>query len=117
MMTRKNWTDLFQQASEQVSHWRQEHPRASFTEIENTVDEELARVRAARIQELALESELADFKQLPDEKRPRCPSCGRLLASNGSQKRRLVTTYEQEVVLTRSKGYCHHCRVSYFPPG
>lgn len=117
MTTRRNWTDLFQQASKQVSHWRQKHPRASFAEIENTVDEELARVRAAMIQELALESELTDFKQLSDEKRPRCPSCGQLLASNGQQKRRLVTTYEQEVALTRSKGYCRHCGVSYFPPG
>jgi DNA repair exonuclease SbcCD ATPase subunit len=114
---RRNWTNLFQQASEQVSRWRQQNPRANFTEIENTVDEQLAQIRAAMIQELALESELTDFKQLPDEKRPPCPSCGRPLASNGQQKRKLVTTYEQEVALVRSKGYCRHCRVSYFPPG
>ena len=117
MDTRRNWTDLFQQASEQVSRWRKENPRASFTEIEKTVDEKLAQVRAAMLQELALESELTDFKQLPDEKRPQCPSCGRPLASNGRQKRKLVTSHEQEMVLERSKGYCRHCRVSYFPPG
>ena len=93
------------------------YPKASFTEIENTVDEELAKVRATMVQELVLDSELTDFKQLPLEKRPLCPSCGRPLASNGKQKRKLVTTYEQEVELERSKGYCHHCRVSYFPPG
>jgi hypothetical protein len=115
--TGRNWTNLFQQASEQVSHWRQQNPQANFTEIENTVDEQLAQVRAAMIQELALESELTDFKQLPDKERPQCPSCGRPLASNGRQKRTLVTTHEQEMVLERSKGYCRHCRVSYFPPG
>jgi len=115
--TRRNWTDLFQQASEQVSHWRQQNPRANFTEIENSVDEQLAQVRAAMIQALALESELTDFKQLPAEKRPQCPSCGRPLVSNGRQKRKLVTAHEQAVELERSKGYCRHCRVSYFPPG
>jgi len=115
--TQRNWTSLFQHASDQVSIWRRKHPRASFTEIENTVDKELAKVRATMIQELALESDLTDFKQLPKEKRPRCPSCGRPLASNGQQQRRLVTTYEQKVELERSKGYCRHCRVSYFPPG
>ena len=117
MTTRRNWTALFQQASEQVSDWRQQNPRASFTEIEKTVDEKLAQVRAAMLQGLALESELTDFKQLPEEKRPPCPSCGRPLASNGQQKRKLVTAHEQEVGLVRSKGYCRHCRVSYFPPG
>lgn len=109
--------DMFQQASEQVSQWRQQNPGAKFTEIENTVDEQLAQVRAAMLQELVLESELSDFKELPAEKRPPCPSCGRPLASNGKQKRTLVTSYEQEVELERSKGYCRHCRVSYFPPG
>lgn len=117
MTTRRNWTDLFQQASEQVSDWRQQNLRASFTEIENTVDKKLAQVRAAMIKELAHESELTDFKQLPEEKRPQCPSCGRPLVSNGQQMRKLVTSHEQEMVLERSKGYCRHCRVSYFPPG
>ena len=117
MNTRRNWTDLFQQVSEQVSRWRRENPRASFTEIEETVDEKLAQVRVAMLQELALESKLTDFKQLPEAKRPPCPSCGRPLASNGRQKRKLVTAHEQEVELVRSKGYCRHCRVSYFPPG
>jgi tRNA(Ile2) C34 agmatinyltransferase TiaS len=117
MTTSRKWDSLFQQASDQISSWRRKHPKASFTEIENTVDEKLAKVRATMVQELALESELTDFKQLPREKRPRCPSCGRPLASNGKQKRKLVTTYEQEVELERSKGHCRHCRVSYFPPG
>lgn len=117
MTMQRKWNDLFQQVSEQVGQWREQNPRASFNEIENTVDKKLARLRAAMIQELVLESELTDFKQLPDEKRPRCPSCGRLLASNGPQKRKLTTTYEQEITLVRRKGHCSHCRVSYFPPG
>lgn len=83
MKKREKWTESFQQASEKVSQWRETHPRASFTEIENSVDEQLARVRVAMIQDLALESELTDIKQLKPEARPKCPECGQPLAANG----------------------------------
>jgi DNA repair exonuclease SbcCD ATPase subunit len=116
MSERDEWVKKFRQASSEISDWRSQHPRASLTDIENTVDEELAKVRAAMIQELALESAMTDIKQLPMVERPKCPQCGRPLASNGKQKRKLTTTYDQSVELERSKGYCSHCRVSYFPP-
>lgn len=114
---RDNWKSTFEQVSREVSSWREQHPRASFSEIEHEVDRQLAKVRVNMIQELALESELRNIRQLPTAKRPACPSCGKPLVSNGRQKRRLVTSYEQEVELERSKGYCRHCRVSFFPPG
>lgn len=116
MKNRDKWTDSFQGASEEVSKWRESHRRASLTDIENTVDGQLSRVRAEMIQELALESELTDFKKLGPEERPKCPVCGGPLAANGKQKRQLTTTYEQKVELERSKGYCRECGVSYFPP-
>lgn len=117
MSERDEWVRKFRRASSEISDWRVQHPRATLTEIENTVDEELAKVRAAMIQELALESALTDIKRLPVEERPKCPQCGRPLVSNGKQERRLTTTYEQGVELERSKGYCKSCRASYFPPG
>jgi uncharacterized protein with PIN domain len=116
MSERDEWVSKFRKASSEISDWRSQHPRASLTDIENTVDEELAKVRAAMIQELALESAMTDIKQLPAEERPKCPKCGRPLVSNGKQKRKITTTYDQSVELERSKGYCSHCRVSYFPP-
>ena len=117
MSERDEWVRKFRQASSEISDWRGQHPRASLTEIENTVDDELAKLRAEMIQELALESALTDIKRLATEERPKCPKCGRPLAAHGKQKRRITTTYEQSVELERSKGYCSHCRVSYFPPG
>ncbi len=116
MSERDEWVRKFRQASSEISDWRSQHPRASLTDIEETVDEELAKVRAAMIQELALESALTDIKRLARKERPKCPSCGRPLAANGKQKRWITTTYEQSVELERSKGYCSNCRVSYFPP-
>lgn len=116
MNEREEWVRKFKKASSEISDWRVRHPRASLTEIENAVDDELAKLRAAMIQELAMESAMTDLQRLPLEERPKCPVCGRPLAANGKQKRRLTTTYEQSVELARSKGYCRHCGVSYFPP-
>lgn len=117
MTKRERWTTKFDEASEEVSAWRKKRPKATLTEIENRVDEELAKVRVAMIEELALESELTDFKQLKREERPSCPGCGKPLAANGKQKRRLRTTHGQEVELERRKGYCRACRASFFPSG
>jgi DNA repair exonuclease SbcCD ATPase subunit len=117
MNKQDEWAATFQQASETVSQWRQKHPRATLTDIENSVDKQLARVRTAMIQDLALESELTDLKKLPPGARPKCPECGRPLSANGKQTRQLITNHEQSVKLERSKGYCRRCRISFFPPG
>ena len=117
MSKREKWAESFQQASEKISEWRGKHPRATFTDIENTVDEELARVRVAMIQDLALASALTDIKRLAPGERPKCPGCDRPLSANGQQSRQLITRHEQVVELERSKGYCRRCRVSFFPPG
>ena len=117
MNKRDKWAASFQQVSDTVSKWREKHPRATFTDIENSVDEQLARVRTAMIQDLALESELTDLKKLPPEARPQCPGCGRPLVANGKQSRQLITNHEQSVKLERSKGYCRRCQISFFPPG
>lgn len=113
----KQWDELFAEASQEVLQWRQKHKRASLTEIEETVDSELAKMRAQMIQDLALASERADLRSLPQEERPRCPHCGGPLVANGRQRRRLTTDHEQSIELERSKGYCQQCKLSFFPSG
>lgn len=117
MDKKDRWTGTFREASEEVSNWRKAHPRATFTDIENTVDEQLAQIRARMIEDLVMESQLTHLSEMPMKERPKCPGCGQPLVSNGSQSRTLVTTHEQTVELERSKGYCRHCQVSFFPPG
>ena len=117
MKKEEKWQETFRLTSETVNQWRKKHPKATFSEIENSVDEEIAKIRADMIQDLIKESELQDFKRLSQEKRPKCPVCGQTLASNGRQSRELVTSHEQVIEVERSKGYCKRCRVSYFPPG
>lgn len=117
MSSQKDWEDLYQEASEATRRWRREHKRATLTEIEETVDQELARVRAQMIQDLAMASEMADVRSMAREERPKCPQCGRPAVANGRQKRRLTTDQEQVVELNRSKVYCRHCQLSFFPSG
>lgn len=116
MTKRKEWNKLFTEKSEAVSRWREEKPRATLTAIENEVDKQLAEVRAKMIEELAQASQLRDIGKLAKAERPKCPVCEQPMAANGKQTRRLLTNDEQEVTLTRSKGYCNSCQISYFPP-
>jgi uncharacterized protein with PIN domain len=117
MSQQKKWDELYKEARREVQRWRREHKQASLTEIEETVDAELARMRAQMIQDLALASDSANLKQLAKEDRPRCPQCGQPLVANGQQQRQLTTDHEQGISLERSKGYCRQCQVSFFPSG
>lgn len=117
MGNQKDWNELYEEASQAMRRWRREHKRATLTEIEETVDEELARIRAQMIQDLAMSSEAAEIRSLPKEDRPKCPQCGRPAMANGRQKRQLATDHEQVVELNRSKAYCRHCKLSFFPSG
>ena len=117
MNEQKKWNELFKEASGGALRWRRKHKKATLSEIEETVDNELARMRAQMIQDLALASEVADIRSMAKEERPKCPQCGRPLVANGQQKRELTTDHEEGVVLKRSKGYCQHCKLSFFPSG
>ena len=117
MSKHKKWDELYEEASREVLRWRRQHKKATLTEIEDTVDAELARMRAQMIQDLALASESADLRRLSREERPTCPQCGRPLVANGRPQRDVTTDHEQGIALERSKGYCRHCQLSFFPPG
>lgn len=114
---KRDWQALFEEAEVAMREWRKSHPRARFTEIETVVDEEMARVRAQMLEELALDSASTDWRGKEREERPQCQLCGAALQANGEQTRRLVTEHEQEVELRRSYGLCPECGASYFPPG
>jgi hypothetical protein len=72
----KRWQELFEGAMSEVSGWRREHSRASFTEIEEELDRQLAGVRAQLLQDLVESSPRADLRRRAKEDRPKCPECG-----------------------------------------
>ncbi len=113
----QNWQALFEAATIALKTWRAAHPEATFNDIEDNVDGELARLRAQLLQDLAQANPATDWRRRPKEKRPVCPDCGLPLQANGKQVRQLITDREQVVELRRQQGRCPGCGGSVFPPG
>ncbi len=100
-----------------LADWRAAHPRAMLQEIERTLDERLAVLRARMLEDLALASRQVDVEALPAEERQPCPVCGGHVEARGAKTRHLTTTYNRQITLTRSYAVCPACRAGLFPPG
>jgi len=100
-----------------LAAWRAAHPRATLQEIERTLDERLAVLRARMREDLALASAQADMEALPVEERQRRPACGDRVEARGAKTRRLTTTYNRRITLTRSYAVCPACGRGLSPPG
>jgi len=97
--------------------WRQRHPTATLSEIEEALDERLNRVRARVLADLALASAAADVSAASPEERPRCERCGAVLHARGPSERTLRTQGGAEVRLRRAYATCPTCGDGAFPPG
>ena len=111
------WSELAEEVMSGMKEWRLQHPRATFREIEQALDERLGKMRARMLQDAALASAAADLKGAQEEERPVCPACGAQLEGRGTALRELTTQHNQTVRLTRSYGVCPQCGAGLFPPG
>jgi ribosomal protein S27AE len=111
------WQPLSHEVLHAMQEWRRQHLRATFQEMESSLDGELARLRAQMLQDLALSSPRADLPTLPDTERPTCPACGAGLEAHGHHLRTLVTEHDQAIELSRSYATCPQCGAGFFPPG
>jgi len=100
-----------------MADWRAAHPKATFSEIEAALDEQLDRLRARVLADLALASAAADLSAASGEERPRCEQCGTVLQARGPSDRTLQTQGGAEVRLQRSYASCPQCGDGTFPPG
>ncbi len=112
--TRK-WGRLSEEVITGMRDWREQHPKATLREIERTLDERLARLRAQMLQDTALVSQAREWGGEVDSEK--CPDCGEALKQRGKQKRHLQTNGQQTVVLEREYGVCPGCGTGLFPPG
>jgi uncharacterized protein with PIN domain len=110
------WRQLAEEVVTGMKAWRLQHPQATFREIEHALDERLARVRARMLEDAALLSRAADWREASTSERPRCPQCGTMLESRGAQTRTLTTQYAQSVELKRQYAVCPQCQAGFFPP-
>jgi len=110
------WSELGCEAMKEVKQWRLSHPKASLDEIEQALDEQLGRLRARMLEDLAQASEAAHLDEQSGE-RPRCPQCNEELISRGRQVRELETNHHQRLRLDRTYTSCPRCGLGLFPPG
>ena len=111
------WEELAEEVMSGMKEWRLQHPRAKLREIEQALDERLAKMRARMLQDAALASAAADIQAAQAEERPVCSQCGRVLEARGTGERELTTHHNQVVRLERSYGVCPSCGAGFFPPG
>jgi hypothetical protein len=112
---RKSWNGMSEEIMSGIAEWRQQHPQATFRELEEEVDRRLAIMRAKMLADAALASTQREWEQGSQE--VRCPECGMTLDRKGKKKRKLQTRGGQEVELEREYGVCLGCGQGIFRPG
>jgi predicted RNA-binding Zn-ribbon protein involved in translation (DUF1610 family) len=111
------WHEEAEEVISGMKEWRLQHPKATFREIEQALDERLGKMRARLLQDAAMASAAADLATDERGQRVRCAQCGAVVEDRGLQERHLTTHYDQVVRLERSYGVCPVCGVGFFPPG
>jgi ribosomal protein S27AE len=109
------WRDLAAEVLTGFRAWREQHPTATLTEIEDELDRRWYRLRARVVEDAAVRSAAADLGATAA--RPTCPTCGRPLQADGREVRHLTTTGDAVLTLTRARARCPACGTGVFPPG
>jgi hypothetical protein len=97
-----------------MKEWRQAHPKATFREIEQEVAEQMSRLEARLLQEMAVASPQRDWRAETGEA-PQCPVYDTALQKRGKHLRKLQGRGGKEIHLERSYGTCPVCGTGLFP--
>jgi YgiT-type zinc finger domain-containing protein len=97
--------------AERMRQWRQANRQATLTEIEQTVEAELAQLRRQLVEAMVHETAEGDSEV------PHCPVCGQAMVKNGRRKRKLHSKEGQTIQLERQQWRCLACGTTLFPPG
>ncbi len=111
------WQAQAQVARQELGQWRQQHPTATFTEIEAAVDQQVDMLRAQLVEDLALASRAADLQDKQAGAPRRCATCATRFEGKGHQRRRVLVRGGQAVDLHRDYAVCPVCTTGLFPPG
>jgi len=103
-----------EQALQRLTDWQRGAPRATFAEIEDAVEEQVARLRAQLIADLV--TARADRGTSGGEERAACLECGRAMERRGEKQREVTVRGNQTVRFRRRYAVCPTCQVGVFPP-
>ena len=73
----RTWQALSEEVLSGMKEWRLAHPKATFREIEQAVEERVNRLKARMLQDVALASEARDWTQSQSSSGPRVQGVGR----------------------------------------
>lgn len=108
------WRQLMDDILSGMKEWREQHPKATFYEIERETMKRMAQLQARLMQEIAQSGQACDWEE---GEAPICPECGAKMDKRGRQERSLQAQGGQEVVLKRKYAVCPRCGAGIFPPG
>jgi predicted RNA-binding Zn-ribbon protein involved in translation (DUF1610 family) len=93
---------------QQLKEWRRSHPNATFREMERAVEEQVSKMRASMLEEIANDR---------GEEITLCPQCGRRMWRRGEYTREMEIPGGLPITLSRDYHTCPHCELGLFPPG
>lgn len=113
-----HWQDeLLQEAFRDLSDWQQAHPKATFAQIEDAVEERIADVRARLTEDLVRAKVSAHEAGRGNDTPPTCPTCGKPMESRGEHERTVTIRGNRGVRVRRPYLACPACNAGLFPPG
>jgi YgiT-type zinc finger domain-containing protein len=101
--------DLMAEVQRAMTSWRGTHPHATFAEIEQAVEEQIARIRVQLLEQVVADG--------PKQEQPICRACGATMVPGSQAERQLTVQGDEAVHLTRRYAICPSCGTGLFPPG
>lgn len=100
------------QMYDELWHWREKHPEATFDEMAAQVTPRRRAVMAELLRVLA--GQHGTGQEAAGQV---CPGCGGQMEYKGEPKREVEHYLEGETELNRAYYYCPQCKSGLFPPG
>ena len=108
-----DWEQLAEEVLTGIKEWRLQHPRATWVEIEQALDERLSRLRTRLLEDVVLAS--AATEGVAAAEGMRCPTCGGGLRPRGHTRRDVTVRDHQTVTLQRGYAVCSACGAGVSP--
>jgi len=108
------WQKVMDEILSGLAEWRQQHPKATFRDIEQETMRRMAALQARLMSDMAEASEATNWTA---ETAPVCPECGAFTQSAGARTRHLQGPGGADIPLQRSYVVCPACGTGFFPPG
>jgi len=99
--------ELMVEVRRAMANWRATHPHATFAEIEEAVEEQIASIRARMLEQVVADG--------PRQERPICRACGSTMTPKQEAGRQLTVRGDAAVRLRRRYAACPSCGAGLFP--